>query len=84
MPQGLIVTEAGLMYQCLSPRRISKRGCRPQCRGLTSPTATSASPAIPEYSEAVEISRYGSQDVHTHYRSVIKRNRDVSPTESLL
>src|SRR5258708_35615795 len=27
--------------------------------------------AIPEYSEAVEISRYGSQDVHTHYRSVI-------------
>ena len=71
MPQGLIVTEAGLMYQCLSPRRISKRGCRPQCRGLTSPTATSASPAIPEYSEAVEISRYGSQDVHTHYRSVI-------------
>ena len=71
MPQGLIVTEAGLMYQCLSPRRISKRGCRPQCRGLTSPTTTSASPAIPEYSEAVEISRYGSQDVHTHYRSVI-------------
>ena len=29
------------------------------------------SPAIPEYSEAVEISRYGSQDVHAHYRSVI-------------
>jgi hypothetical protein len=26
MPQGLIVTEAALMYQCPSPRRISKRG----------------------------------------------------------
>jgi hypothetical protein len=25
----------------------------------------------PEYSEAVEISQYRSQDVHTHYRSVI-------------
>jgi hypothetical protein len=33
MPQGLIVTEAGLMYQCLSPRRISKRGAVPNAEG---------------------------------------------------
>src|ERR1700675_439521 len=72
MPQGLICNRGRTDVSVPEPQTNLEAGLpSPMLRGSLLQRATSASPAIPEYSEAVEISRYGSQDVHTHYRSVI-------------
>jgi hypothetical protein len=69
MPQVSIVTEGGLMHQCLSPRRISKRNCRSERLGPTSPTATSAA----ERSRNTPMSKLHGTEVRRshHHRSVI-------------
>jgi hypothetical protein len=69
MPQVSIVTEGGLMHQCLSPTRISKRNCRSERLGPTSPTATSAA----ERSGNTPMSKLHGTEVRRsrHHRSVI-------------
>jgi hypothetical protein len=68
MPQVSIVTEGELMHQCLSPRRISKRNCRSERLGPTSPTAASAA----ERSRNTRMSKLHGTEVRRshHHRSV--------------
>jgi hypothetical protein len=71
MPQVLILTEAGLMHQCLSPRRISKRSCRlPTLRPHFS-NGYLCCTSDPGILRDCRDSPVRKSDVHTHHRSVI-------------
>jgi len=71
MPQVSIVTEAGLMHQCLSPRRISKRSCRPPTLRAHFSNGYLCCTSDPGILRDCRDSPVRKSDVHTHHRSVI-------------